>query len=166
MTKLANSKFSNVKLSDTQLVIMSAAAQREDRCLVASANLKGGAARKVAEKLIATGLVKEIRAKPGMAAWRRDEEAGQSYALRLTAAGLKAIPVVAAALPRAGSKLAEIVGLLCREGGASIDELIATTDWQAHTVRAALTGLRKRGLNIERRREDGATRYRIIDRNP
>ena len=64
-----------------------------------------------------------------------------------------------AAAPRAGSKLAEVVGLLCREGGASIDELIAATDWLPHTTRAALTGLRKRGYAIERRREDDATRY-------
>jgi endonuclease YncB( thermonuclease family) len=59
--QLANSKFSNVKLSDTQLVMMSAAAQREDRCLVAPQNLKGAAARKVAEKLVAAGLVREIK---------------------------------------------------------------------------------------------------------
>jgi hypothetical protein len=64
-----------------------------------------------------------------------------------------------AAAPHAGSKLAEVVGLLCREGGASIDELIAATDWLPHTTRAALTGLRKRGYSIERRREDDATRY-------
>ena len=64
-----------------------------------------------------------------------------------------------AAAPRAGSKLAEVVGLLGRESGASIDELIAATDWLPHTTRAALTGLRKRGYSIERRREDDATRY-------
>ena len=91
--QLTNSTYSNVKFNDTQLVMMSAAAQREDRCLVAPQNLKGAAVRKVAEKLVAAGLVREIRAKPGMSAWRRDEEAGQSYALKLTAAGLKAIAV-------------------------------------------------------------------------
>src|ERR1039458_9153931 len=82
---------SPVKLTDTQLVILSAASQREDRCLIAPKNLKGGAAQKVAAKLLATGLVREIKAKPGMAVWRRDEEAGQPYSLKLTAAGLKAI---------------------------------------------------------------------------
>jgi len=41
--------------------MMSAAAQREDRCLVAPQNLKGAAARKVAEKLVAAGLVREIK---------------------------------------------------------------------------------------------------------
>ena len=81
------------KLTDTQLVMLSAAAQRDDRCLVASQNLKGGAAQRVAAKLIGAGLTKEIRAKPGIPIWRRDEQAGQSYALKLTAAGARAIAV-------------------------------------------------------------------------
>ncbi len=83
----------SINLTDTQLVMLSAAAQREDRCLVASQNLKGGAAQKVAAKLIATGLVKEIRANTGTPVWRRDVQAGQSYALRLTAAGARAIAI-------------------------------------------------------------------------
>ena len=64
----------SIKLSDTQLVLLSAAAQREDRCLVASPTLKGGAAQKVTRKLISTGLVKEVKAKSGDPIWRRDEE--------------------------------------------------------------------------------------------
>ncbi len=81
------------KLTDTQLVLLSAASQREDRCLVAPRNLKGGAAQKVAAKLLVAGLVREIKAKTGMEAWRLDEETGQEYSLKLTAAGLKAIAV-------------------------------------------------------------------------
>jgi hypothetical protein len=88
-----SSKPNNVRLSDTQLIMMSAAAQREDRCLIMADKLKGGAARKVADKLIAAGLVKEIRAKPGVAWWRRDEEAGQNFALKLTTTGMKAIAI-------------------------------------------------------------------------
>jgi hypothetical protein len=34
----------SIKLTDTQLVMLSAAAEREDRCLVASPRLKGGGA--------------------------------------------------------------------------------------------------------------------------
>ncbi len=83
----------SIKLTDTQLVILSAAAQRDDRCLTVPKSLKGASAQKVASKLLAAGLVKEIKAKPGMAVWRRDEEAGQSFALKLTAAGMKAIAV-------------------------------------------------------------------------
>ena len=83
----------SVKFTDTQLIILSAAAQRDDRCLVAPPKLKGGAVHKFAARLLAAGLAKEIKAKPGMPAWRRDEGAGQSYVLKLTAAGLKAIAI-------------------------------------------------------------------------
>jgi Protein of unknown function (DUF3489) len=83
----------SIKFTDTQLNILSAAARREDSCLVAPPKLNGGAAQKFAAKLLDAGLVKEIKAKPGMPPWRRDEGAGQSYALKLTAAGRKAIAI-------------------------------------------------------------------------
>ena len=83
----------SIKLTDTQIVMLSAAAQRDDRCLVAPRNLKGGAAQKVAAKLIEAGLAKEIKAKPGAPVWRQDEQADQSYALKLTAAGARAIAI-------------------------------------------------------------------------
>jgi hypothetical protein len=83
----------SIKLSDTQLVMLSAGAQREDRCLVAPPTLKGGAAQKVATKLISAGFVEEIEAKAGAPIWRRDNETGQAYALKLTAAGAKAIGI-------------------------------------------------------------------------
>ena len=66
----------SIKLTDTQLVMLSAAAQRDDRCLVPPPKLKGAAAQKIAGKLIAAGLVKEIKAKAGVSVWRRDDEAG------------------------------------------------------------------------------------------
>jgi Protein of unknown function (DUF3489) len=83
----------SIKLSDTQLILLSAAAQRDDRSLTPPEKLKGGAAHKVATKLIAAGLAKEVKAKAGMPVWRRDEQYGQSYALKLTAAGANAIAV-------------------------------------------------------------------------
>ncbi len=84
---------SPAKLTDTQLAILSAASQRGDRCLIAPSTLKGGAAQKVAAKLVTAGLVHEIKAKAGMEIWRRDDETGQAYSLKLTVAGLKAIAV-------------------------------------------------------------------------
>ena len=89
----------STKLTETQLVMLSAAAQRNDRCLVATPNLKVAAAQKIAGKLIGAGLVKEIRAKAGAPVWRRDDEAGLSYALKLTAAGTKAIVIDESAEP-------------------------------------------------------------------
>ena len=83
----------SIKLSDTQLAMVRAAAHRDDRCLTPSPTLKDGAAQKVAAKLIAAKLVREIRAKAGTPVWRRDGEGGQALALKLAAAGLKAIAV-------------------------------------------------------------------------
>jgi hypothetical protein len=51
----------SIKLTDTQLVMLSAAAQREDRCLVALPKLKGGALS-VANKLISAGFAEEMEA--------------------------------------------------------------------------------------------------------
>jgi DNA-binding IclR family transcriptional regulator len=54
-----------------------------------------------------------------------------------------------------------VLGLLQREEGATLAELVAATGWQPHTTRAALTGLRHKGHLIEKWQRDGATTYRI-----
>lgn len=59
------------------------------------------------------------------------------------------------------SKTARVIALLRREGGATLDELVAETGWQAHTTRAALTGLRKKGHAISNDKVDGVRRYRV-----
>lgn len=51
--------------------------------------------------------------------------------------------------------------LLQRQQGASIADLMRETGWQAHSVRAALSGLRKRDIEILRERKKGMTRYWI-----
>jgi Protein of unknown function (DUF3489) len=79
------------KLTDTQLVILSAASQREDRGIMLPPNLKGGAVQKFVAKLIELGLVEEIRARGDLPVWRRDDE--RPMALRITKRGLKAIAV-------------------------------------------------------------------------
>lgn len=182
----------SVKLTDAQLVMMRAAAQRKDRCLSAPATIKGAAFSKVSAKLVKLGLAREIEAKPGAAIWRRDD-AGQGYALKLTAAGLKAIAVYegsqdaiepgeapqpqpknvvspdegrlpARVTPREGSKLAMVIELLRRADGATIPDLTEATGWLPHTTRAALTGLRKRGYAVIRERIGaGDSIYRILD---
>lgn len=60
---------------------------------------------------------------------------------------------------RTGTKQALVCDLLRRVGGASVGELAAATGWQTHTVRAALTGLRRRGLVIDKATFDQVTRY-------
>jgi hypothetical protein len=68
---------------------------------------------------------------------------------------------------RAGSKQARIVELMKRAKGATLDELVEATDWLPHTTRAALTGLRKRGLSVERVKDEGrGSVYRIKSERP
>lgn len=59
------------------------------------------------------------------------------------------------------TKIARVIDLLSREGGACVPDLIEATGWLPHTTRAALTGLRKKGHRIEKERVGEVTRYRI-----
>lgn len=59
------------------------------------------------------------------------------------------------------TKQARLIELLSRDGGASINELVASLGWLPHTTRAALTGLRKKGHNVSKIKVDDATRYSI-----
>lgn len=194
------------KLTDTQLVLLSAASQREDRYLTPPAGARLGPARKAAAKLLEAGFVKELRARKEAPVWRSDEETKQSFALKLTAAGLKVIAAEAdegseeaprsaerrgegdcepqtvethgpdpirdaepdvvpsqPVAPRAGTKIASVIAMLKKDEGATIDEIVAATEWLPHTTRAALTGLRKRGYAVASDRSDLTrnTIYRI-----
>jgi hypothetical protein len=89
----------SIKLTDTQLVMLSAAARREDRCISAPPSVRGAAAQKVATKLIAAGLCEEIGAEGDAPIWRRDAANGQGYALKLTPAGMRVIGIKEAEVP-------------------------------------------------------------------
>jgi hypothetical protein len=81
-----------IKLSDTQLTILSAASQRDDRAVVMPERLTGGAADKVVKALARKGLVEPVTASPGMPAWRKSADR-RHVALRITDAGLKALGI-------------------------------------------------------------------------
>ena len=100
------------KLSDTQLMMLSKASQRDDRAVECPHHLKGGALKVVVSKLLDQGLLNEITAKRGMPAWRQDDDRG-SFSLVITRAGLKAIAAGEAAAdegPRANDREIEISG--------------------------------------------------------
>jgi hypothetical protein len=80
------------KLTDTQLIILSAASQRDDRGVELPASIKGDTARKVVAKLMRAGLLEEVRAGGTLPVWRRDDDSGPT-ALRITKNGLEAIDV-------------------------------------------------------------------------
>ena len=65
-------------------------------------------------------------------------------------------------MPTKPTKIETILKLLRRPSGVGIAQLQKATGWQTHSVRAALTGLRKKGHSIERGTDaKGVTRYRI-----
>ena len=65
-------------------------------------------------------------------------------------------------MPTTRSKTETIRMLLARKGGASISQLQVATDWQPHSVRAAVSGLRKQGGAITRSTNaKGTSVYRI-----
>ena len=68
-------------------------------------------------------------------------------------------------MPAPSTKTETIQKLIARKAGASISQLQAATAWQPHSVRAALSGLRKNGTAITRSSNaKGVTVYRLSDR--
>ena len=63
--------------------------------------------------------------------------------------------------PKKTTKSAGVIKLLSRERGATIAEMVKTTGWKEHSVRAFLTGVRKSAALIKEQRTDGQTAYRI-----
>jgi DNA-binding transcriptional regulator PaaX len=64
--------------------------------------------------------------------------------------------------PKAETKAKLVERLLKARNGASLTELVEATGWQAHTCRAFLTGLRKKGkAPIRDKRKDGTTFYKL-----
>jgi hypothetical protein len=80
----------SMKLSDSHLVLLSRASQRDDGTLELPAKSNAAAASKIVAPLLKAKLVDKVRARPSQPVWRRDEQEG-SIALVITNAGLKAI---------------------------------------------------------------------------
>ena len=201
------------KLTDLQLVLLSAAAARPDFMLLPppeSVRAKGKTLERALARLLDAGLVEEVTARHDAEAWRRAEDGG-SFGLQIATAGMEAIGLpgsaaqdtddacetvpsepgmdltpasaeltstdkdtdeteatpadeAAPARPqfRPGTKQARLVEMISAPDGAGIDAPSETLGWQVHTTRAALTGLRKKGLAVESAKgADGKTVYRI-----
>ena len=75
-------------------------------------------------------------------------------------------PTEATAQPkqRAGTKQAMLIEMLRRPEGGTMEEIMATTGWLAHSARGAMSGAlgKKLGLIVTSAREEGRGRvYRI-----
>jgi hypothetical protein len=159
------------RLSDSQLVILSAAAKRDKYAVLPlpkSLMLDRGAIAAELQSLLAARLIEERPATRGDPAWR--DEDGRRVGFAITAAGLKALGIAPNsqapkrtrvgterpnAEPAMGSKAGSILKLLGRARGVSIEELQTSTGWQAHSVRGMLSGLRKKGVAVVLTKHEG-----------
>jgi uncharacterized protein DUF3489 len=191
------------KLSDAQLVILSAAAQRPDGSLLPLPEKlvsKGAAQNRVMiEILCKRKLAEEKPTKTDAAEWRRDKEA-RPLGLFITKSGLLALGIneteetkpaqAAANVPRqrktaakprskarkvstakskkpaapSQSKQEAVIKMLRRKPGVTIDDIVAETGWQRHSVRGFFSGLIKKKLKlplVSDVSKDGVRRYHI-----
>jgi len=74
----------------------------------------------------------------------------------------QAADTATAAPVRLESKASLVRRLLQRPEGATLEQLVAATDWLPHTARAALTGIKKKGAAVTSDKVEGQDRvYRI-----
>ena len=66
----------------------------------------------------------------------------------------------------APTKHHQIIDLLSREGGASLNEMATSANWLTHSTRAYLTGLKKRGFELTSDKVDGVRCYQITKAPP
>ena len=65
--------------------------------------------------------------------------------------------------PKLAGKLGALLAALQAPSGATLESLMVTTGWQAHSVRGALSGAlkAKRGIAVVSEKIDGVRRYRV-----
>ncbi|MGO4917352.1 DUF3489 domain-containing protein [Pseudogemmobacter sp. W21_MBD1_M6] len=165
------------QLSDSQALILSQAAQNEDRiALPLPDSLRGGAAAKVVSTMIAKGLIEEIDAdmRKGEPVWRETGD-GHGVTLVATDAGLAAIGIATETAtaeptdeaapkmrtPREGTKQATLIAMLRAPDGATIEEIGAALQWAPHTIRGAMAGALKKKLGLEVTSEKVERRGRV-----
>ena len=171
------------KLTETQTTILTAGAQRADYiAMPLPKGLAGAAAKMAVNKMIERGWLQEVDAnlRRGEPLWRETGD-GHGTTLVVTDAGLLAIgiepvvvktevtihenatetPITKLHTPRAGTKQAMLIALLQAPDGATIDEIVAATEWLAHTARGAMSGALGKKLGLVVTSEKDGTRGRV-----
>lgn len=89
------------------------------------------------------------------------DESQLSAPMKAALAGVAAMPV------KRETKLTALVALLSRPEGANIEDMVAATGWQKHTIRSALSHAltKKHGYQIVSEKPENGTRiYKITGR--
>jgi hypothetical protein len=137
---------------------------------IRSGKLNLGSATRTMKELIRKGLVIEKLAIEKAPVWREDNDGrplmaaisddglasvgmlpvgkkarpspstGKKDPVAADRAAVAAVSQDEARRPRAGTKLAALVELLEREEGATLEQMVAATGWQGHSVRGVMSG--------------------------
>jgi hypothetical protein len=146
------------KLTDTQLVLLSAAAQRQDGAIELTGKPKPAVARKALITLLTDGLVEEVPAGGTLPVWRRDDDQG-ALALRITARGLAALGLGTSATPdvavTAGATEAH------RDPFVDAPSPAIPTPRKASTKRSAAAA--RKGSRGEASHKEGSKQSRVIE---
>lgn len=81
---------------------------------------------------------------------------------RKTKVAASALPEVVVPAPSPQRKIDIVIALLHRNGGATLDEIVAATGWRRHSARGALAAAvpKKLGARVAVEMTDGVRRYR------
>jgi hypothetical protein len=171
------------KLTETQIIVLTAGAKRPDNiALPLPKGLAGAAAKMAVAKMMEHGWLEELDAntRRGEPLWRETGD-GHGTTLVVTDAGLLAIgiePVVAQTMAairknvsetteatppiqRKGTKQATLIAMLRAPEGATIEEIVTATGWLSHTVRGSMSGALKKKLGLTITSEKMADRGRV-----
>ena len=170
------------RLSDTQAILLSAAAARPDLSLLPvpdTIRLKGGALDRTVRALLDGGFITDGTDTGPTAQPTTDGNRPVISPKGLAAIGVEirdAGPPVSGDGPgagqrtdtahmpvRPGGKLGVLLDAVARPTGATLDELTAATAWLPHTTRAALARLRQRGFDVRLATTDGRKAYRLVE---
>ncbi len=173
----------NVKLTATQTIVLNAAAARPDSNIEPlPTNLRGGAKTAVIDGLLARVLITKFQHPDHVAYYLTDVAYAAVGRKRKVPAPVTPAPEIAAAVSaaeakwaqdklgvtkpriREHSKQAAVIQMLQRPDGTTIQQIMESTGWQAHTVRGTFAGALKKklGLNIVSAKDATGERvYRI-----
>jgi hypothetical protein len=156
-----------IQLTPTQQAILTHAHHHaEGKIAWFPENIKGGARQKVIDGLFKRALI-TYDGKDWFVAAEGYEALGVPRKAPVSAQAIdEVIKAATAAKPRTrdNSKQAQVIAMLKRPEGATIEQICEATQWQAHTVRGTFAGAfkKKLGLEITSTKEAGGQRiYRV-----
>lgn len=163
-------------LSSTQEAILTEANTRSDGKVLpfpsSASHVRGGAATKVLTTLVEKGFIEEIAGEEGeknytITATGRDvigvKPESEKTVIPEHEADEEASVTQKSSKPPSG-KLGQIVDLMQRPEGATVQEMMDATGWQKHSARGAISGQlkKKRGYVIDKSMNgDGEIIYKI-----